>query len=100
MLNGGRPLQGWDGFLYVDSLSGFFLLTVSGVTLLAALGSVSYIGAQEDCGELTGFQVKLYFTFFGLFASLMLASLETGQPRPAVRPHRGEHPGERRARRP
>ena len=78
MLNGGRPLQGWDGFLYADPLSGFFLLTVSGVTLLAALGSVSYIGAQEDSGELTGFQVKLYFTFFGLFASLMLASLETG----------------------
>jgi hydrogenase-4 component F len=77
-LNGGRPLEGWDGFLYADPLSGFFLLTVSGVTLLAALGSVSYVAAQEDTGELTGFQVKLYFTFFGLFASLMLASLETG----------------------
>ena len=72
------PLQGWDGFLYADPLSGFFLLTVAGVTLLAALGSASYITAQEDTGELTGFQVRLYFTFFGLFASLMLASLETG----------------------
>jgi hydrogenase-4 component F len=78
LLNGGRPLEGWDGFLYADPLSGFFLLTVSGVTLLAALGSISYIGAQEDSGELTGFQVKLYFTFFGLFAALMLGSLETG----------------------
>ncbi|HEY7262337.1 MAG TPA: proton-conducting transporter membrane subunit [Trebonia sp.] len=78
LLNGGPPLQGWDGFLYADPLSGFFLLTVSGVTLLAALGSVSYISAQEDSGELTGFQVRLYFTFFGLFAALMLASLETG----------------------
>jgi hydrogenase-4 component F len=77
-LNGHPPLQGWDGFLYADPLSGFFLLTVSGVTLLAALGSISYIAAQEDSGELTGFQVKLYFTFFGLFAALMLASLETG----------------------
>jgi len=77
-LNGGRPLQGWDGFLYADPLSGLFLLTVSGVTLLAALGSASYIAAQEDSGELTGFQVKLYFTFLGLFAALMLASLETG----------------------
>lgn len=77
-LDGGRTLDGWDGFLYADPLSGFFLLTVSGVTLLASLGSVSYTGAQEDSGELTGFQVKLYFTFFGLFAALMLASLETG----------------------
>ena len=78
LLNGGPPLRGWDGFLYVDSLSGFFLLTVSGVTLLAAIGSVSYISAQEDGGELTSFQVRLYFAFFGLFAALMLASLETG----------------------
>ena len=77
-LDGGRALDGWDGFLYADSLSGFFLLTVAGVTLLASLGSISYIGAQEDSGELTSFQVKLYFTFFGLFAALMLASLETG----------------------
>jgi hydrogenase-4 component F len=77
-LAGARPLQRWDGFLYADSLSGFFLLTVAGVTLLAALGSISYIAAQEDSGELGAFQVKLYFTFFGLFATLMLASLETG----------------------
>ncbi len=78
LLDGGPPLQSWDGFLYADSLSGFFLLTVSGVTLLAAVGSISYISAQEDIGELTSFQVRLYFTFFGLFAALMLASLETG----------------------
>jgi formate hydrogenlyase subunit 3/multisubunit Na+/H+ antiporter MnhD subunit len=30
------PLEGWGGFLYVDSLSGFFLLTVSAVVLLVA----------------------------------------------------------------
>jgi len=77
-LDGRPPLEGWDGFLYADPLSGFFLLTVSGVTLLAALGSISYIGAQEDSGDLRRLQVKLYFTFFGLFAALMLASLETG----------------------
>jgi hydrogenase-4 component F len=77
-LNGHSPLRGWDGFLYADPLSGFFLLTVSGVTLLAAFGSVSYIAAQEDSGELTSFQGRVYFTFFGLFAALMLASLETG----------------------
>jgi hydrogenase-4 component F len=77
-LAGQPPLEGWDGFLYVDPLGGFFLMTVSGVTLLASLGSIGYISAQEDNGDLSGFQVRLYFTFFGLFASLMLAALETG----------------------
>ena len=78
MLDGHAPLFGWDGFLYVDSLGGFFLMTVAGVTLLAAVGSIGYIAAQEDSGELGRFQVWLFFTFFGLFASLMLAALETG----------------------
>jgi hydrogenase-4 component F len=78
MLDGHAPLLAWDGFLDVDSLGGFFLMTVAGVTLLASLGSISYIAAQEDSGELSRFQVRLYFTFFGLFASLMLAALETG----------------------
>ena len=77
-LDGGGHLAGWDGFLYVDSLGGFFMMTVAGVTLLAALGSIGYVSAQEDEGEFGGFQVRLYFTFFGLFASLMLAALETG----------------------
>jgi hydrogenase-4 component F len=77
-IEGRAPLAGWDGFLYVDPLGGFFLMTVAAVTLLAAFGSIGYVAAQEDSGELSGFQVRLYFTFFGLFASLMLAALETG----------------------
>jgi len=71
-------LEGWGGFLYVDSLSGFFLLTVSAGVLLAAGGSAGYLAAEEASGALSGFQVRLYFAFFGLFAALMLASLETG----------------------
>ena len=77
-LNGHPPLAGWDGFLYVDPLGGFFAMTVAGVTLLAALGSIGYICAEEDSGRFSGFQVRLYYAFFGLFASLMLAALETG----------------------
>jgi hydrogenase-4 component F len=72
------PLQGIGGFLYVDSLSCFFLLTVAMVTALAAVGSVGYLSAEEAAGRLSRFQVRLYFIFFGLFAALMLASLETG----------------------
>ena len=63
----------------MDSLDGFFVMTVAAVTLLAvAVGSASYVAAQEDDGERSGFQVRPYFSFFGLFASLMLAALETG----------------------
>ncbi|HEX2821747.1 MAG TPA: proton-conducting transporter membrane subunit [Streptosporangiaceae bacterium] len=77
-LDGHPPLAGWDGFLYVDPLGGFFAMTVAGVTLLAALGSIGYVCAEEDSGAFGGFQVRLYYVFFGLFASLMLAALETG----------------------
>jgi hydrogenase-4 component F len=66
--------------LYVDSLDEFFVMTVAAVTLLAAVGSASYVAAQEDDGERSGFQVRPYFSFFGLFATLMLAALETGNP--------------------
>jgi hydrogenase-4 component F len=72
------PVRGFGGFLYMDSLSCFFVFTVAAVTLLAAVGSVGYLSAEEAAGRLTRFQVRLYFLFFGLFASLMLASLETG----------------------
>ena len=48
------PLRGWGGFLYVDSLSCFFLLTVASVTLLAAVGSVAYLSAEEDSAGSAG----------------------------------------------
>jgi hydrogenase-4 component F len=72
------PLEAIGGFLYVDSLACFFLFTVTTVTLLAAVGSIGYLSAEEEAGRLSSFQVRLYYIFFGLFASLMLASLETG----------------------
>jgi hydrogenase-4 component F len=72
------PLRGWGGYLYLDSLSCFFLLTVAAVTLLASVGSVAYLSAEQDAGRLSAFQVRLYYVFFGLFAGLMLAALETG----------------------
>ena len=72
------PLRGWGGYLYLDSLSCFFLLTVTAVTLLASVGSVAYLSAEQDSGRLSAFQVRLYYVFFGLFAALMLAALETG----------------------
>jgi hydrogenase-4 component F len=66
------------GFLYVDPLSAFFVLTVAIVVALASLGSAAYLRAEEVRGELSAFQVRLYFIFFGVFAALMLASFQTG----------------------
>jgi hydrogenase-4 component F len=74
----GRPVDELHGVIYVDSLSAFFLLTVTLVVLLAGLGSVSYLRAGAERGELSTLQVKLYGTFFSLFAALMLAALQTG----------------------
>ena len=63
----------------MDSLGGFFLMTVAGGDAARRRSARSVTSrAQEDDGELSGFQVRLYFAFFGLFASLMLAALETG----------------------
>jgi hydrogenase-4 component F len=67
-----------SGFVYLDGLSVFFLFTVAVVVLLASLGSAAYIRAEEDSGQLSHFQVRMYFGFFGAFAALMLASLGTG----------------------
>ena len=75
----GHPhLQGIGGFLYVDPLAVFFAITVCLVVVLAAFGSAAYLRVEEDRGELSSFQVRLYFVFFSVFASGMLGSLFAG----------------------
>jgi hydrogenase-4 component F len=74
----GHPIERLDGFIYLDSLSAFFVITVTLVVTLAGLGSYSYLRAEEERGELSLLQVRLYGTAFGLFAALMIAALETG----------------------
>lgn len=70
--------QALSGFLFVDSLSAFFAVTISLVVILAALGSAAYVRAEEEHGALSPFQVRLYFVFFSLFATGMLASVFAG----------------------
>ncbi|HVA61734.1 MAG TPA: proton-conducting transporter membrane subunit [Mycobacteriales bacterium] len=72
------PFLALNGFVYIDGLSAFFLMTITLVVALASFGSAAYLRSEEARGELSGFQVRLYFTFFGLFAALMLGSLCTG----------------------
>jgi hydrogenase-4 component F len=68
----------FSGFVYVDSLSSFFTLTIVFVITLASVGSVAYLRTQEERSELNLLQLRLYCVGFALFAGLMLASLETG----------------------
>jgi hydrogenase-4 component F len=72
------PFQAFSGFVYVDSLSVLMAITVALVVTLAGLGSAAYLRTEETAGELSHFQVRLYVVAFALFASMMLASFETG----------------------
>ncbi len=73
-----RHVQGIGGFLYVDPLAVFFAITVSLVVVLAAFGSAAYLRTEEDRGDLSLFQVRLYFVFFSVFASGMLGAFFAG----------------------
>lgn len=74
----GKRFSGLGGLVYVDSLSGFFLFTIAVVVALASLGSAAYLRTEEARAHLSPLQVRLYYVFFALFASLMLASFATG----------------------
>jgi hydrogenase-4 component F len=72
------PLTALSGFIYVDPLSAFFLITVAGVVALAGFGSAAYLEREHRAGGLGRLQVILYVTFFAVFATMMLASCVTG----------------------
>jgi hydrogenase-4 component F len=77
-LSYGHRVHALSSFIYMDPLSGFFIATIALVVALASFGSASYLRAEEQRGELSALQVRLYFIFFALFASMMLAAFETG----------------------
>ena len=77
-VSGGHRISGLGGFLYLDPLSGFFLATIATVVALASFGSAAYLRAEEQRRELRPLQIRLYFVSFAVFASMMLASFETG----------------------
>jgi len=73
-----QRVSGFHDFVYVDPLGAFFLFTVALVVLAASVGSATYVYVEEQRGDLSHLQTRLYFVFFGLFAAFMLASMETG----------------------
>jgi hydrogenase-4 component F len=76
--SGGHTKHALSGFIYLDPLSGFFVATIAIVVALASFGSGAYLRSEEQRGDLSALQVRLYFIFFAIFASMMLASFETG----------------------
>jgi len=77
-LSSGHRVHALSGFIYLDPLSGFFVATIALVVALSSFGSAAYLRAEEERGELSALQVRLYFIFFAIFASMMLGSFETG----------------------
>jgi hydrogenase-4 component F len=77
-IGGLHHVEAWNGYLYVDAMGAYFTVVVSFIVVLASLGSAAYLAAEEARGELSRFQVRLYFSFFSLFASGMLAVFMTG----------------------
>jgi hydrogenase-4 component F len=77
-LTGRHSVHALSGFIYLDPLSGFFVATIALVVALASFGSGAYLRSEEARRELSPLQVRLYFIFFAIFASMMLASFETG----------------------
>jgi hydrogenase-4 component F len=77
-IDSGTHYRALGGFVYVDSLSAFFALTIAIVVLLASLGSAAYLRSEERTGNMSRFQVRLYFVFFSLFSSGMLSAFLTG----------------------
>jgi hydrogenase-4 component F len=77
MTGGGTPIASAGSFIYVDGISAFFAITVAIVVLLAGIGSIAYVHAQQVRGELSPNRVRAYFVLWGLFAGSMVASVET-----------------------
>jgi hydrogenase-4 component F len=76
--SGRHHVSALSGFISLDPLSGFFVVTIAVVVALSSFGSAAYLRAEEERGELSALQVRLYFIFFAIFAAMMLASFETG----------------------
>ncbi len=61
-----------EGLLYMDAFSAYILMLVSIVSLVATIYSISYIGKENEDGEITDQKLKNYYLFFQVFVFTML----------------------------
>ncbi|MCX5704532.1 MAG: proton-conducting transporter membrane subunit [Candidatus Omnitrophica bacterium] len=71
LAHGGTPVNLW-GWVYLDSLSVFFLLITSIVSFAASIYSVGYILAEVEEGKISTRKAIAYFQLFNLFCLTML----------------------------
>jgi len=69
--NGMMPLNLW-GWVYLDSLSIFFLLVTSVVSFAASIYSIGYILEEMKEGKISTRKAIVYFQLFDLFCLTML----------------------------
>ncbi|MDD5173790.1 MAG: hydrogenase 4 subunit F [Candidatus Omnitrophica bacterium] len=64
------PISLW-GWIYIDSLSVFFLITTIAVTFAASVYSIGYIRLEIENGEISLRKAGSYFQLFNLFSFTM-----------------------------
>jgi hydrogenase-4 component F len=64
-------LYSYFGFIYIDTLSAFFILVASVVAFAAALYSISFIRKEVEAGVLSEKKARLYSLLFNLFCFSM-----------------------------
>jgi len=65
-------LKLWGDFIYLDPLSGFFILVISIVAFAAALYSIGYVRRDIEQGLISERKAGVYYLFFNLFCLSML----------------------------
>lgn len=71
LAGGCAPLRLW-GWVYVDSLSVFFLVTTAVVCFAASVYSIGYIRREKEDGHISARKAGAYFHLFNLFSFTML----------------------------
>jgi hydrogenase-4 component F len=71
LVHGKTPINLW-GWVYLDSLSVFFLLVTAIVSFAASVYSVGYILAEVEEGKISTRKAIAYFQLFNLFCFTML----------------------------
>lgn len=72
LAGGCAPIRLW-GWVYIDSLSVFFLVTTAVVTFAASVYSIGYIRSEIEEGEIAPRKAVSYFQLFSLFSFTMFA---------------------------
>jgi hydrogenase-4 component F len=70
LFRNGAPLSLFH-FFYVDSLSAFFIFTISVVTLASSLYSIDYIAKDMEAGAVSEKKAAAYYGLFNLFSFTM-----------------------------